>query len=123
MSKFDRKPAVLCVIFLAALVSIGGRAGAVTTLYATAAADGTNPNGRIFELDYDAGTILNTFNGPAGVLIGDSFTGAAFRPATSELYITDGSGSNIIFLIDPATGAVNGSFPSPTGSTSIDGLE
>jgi len=123
MSEFLRHPALRCILFLAAQISIGSRACPAPILYATGPADATNPNGRIFELDYTAGTILNTFNGPAGVLIGDDFTGAAFRQATGELYITDGAGSNNVFRINPATGAVNGSFPSPTGASSVDGLE
>jgi hypothetical protein len=123
MSEFLRNPAVRCAILLAALLFITGRPCTAAIVYATAPADASNANGRIFELDYTAGTILNTFNGPAGVLIGDNFTGAAFRQATDELYITDGSGTNRIFRINPATGAVNASFPSPTGSSSIDGLE
>jgi hypothetical protein len=107
---------------MAAMASITGR-GHATVLYATASPNAANPNGRIFKLDYSAGTILNTFNGPAGVTIGDDFTGAAFRQSTGELYITDGSGSNDVFRINPATGAVNGFLDAPTGSTSIDGLE
>jgi DNA-binding beta-propeller fold protein YncE len=123
MSEFVGRPEVRFAVFLAAFASICGHVSAATILYATATVDATHPNGRIFELDYTAGTILNTFNGPAGVLIGDDFTGAAFRQATGELYITDGAGSNDIFRINPATGAVNGFLDSPTGSSSLDGLE
>jgi hypothetical protein len=123
LSEACRNLTVHCAIVLAAVASIGGRAGTAATLYATASADSSNPNGRIFELDYTAGTILNTFNGPAGFTIGDGYTGAAYRSATNELYIADGLGSNNIVRINPATGAVNGSFPAPTGSSSVDGLE
>jgi hypothetical protein len=123
LSEACRNLTVHCAIGLAAVASIGERAGTAAILYATASADAANPNGRIFKLDYTAGTILNTFNGPAGFTIGDGYTGAAYRSATDELYITDGLGSNSIFRINPATGAVNGSFPAPTGSSSVDGLE
>jgi len=123
MSEFRHNAAAPCILFLAAMVSISGRACSAGIVFATAPADAANANGRIFELDYTAGTILNTFNGPAGVLIGDNFTGAAFRQATSELYISDGAGSNDVFRLNPATGAVNGFLDSPTGSNSIDGLE
>jgi glutamine cyclotransferase len=123
MSECLGNSAVRYTCCLAAILFITARSGAATILYATAAADASDPRGRIFELDYTAGTILNTFNGPTGFDIGDGYTGAAFRQATDELYITDGLGSNRIFRINPDTGAVNSSFPSPTGSSSIDGLE
>ncbi len=97
--------------------------GAQPFLWGTAAADGTHPNGRLLRIDYLTGSVLSTFNGPAGVVIGDGFSGVAIRPSNGQVFITDGLGSNIVFRIDPNTGAVLGSFPSPTISSTIDALE
>ena len=92
-------------------------------LYGTAAADGNHPNGRIMTIDYTTSTVTATFNGPSDVVIGDGFTGTAFRSATGELYIVDGLGTNNIYRINSANGVVNSFFPSPTGASTIDGLE
>jgi Repeat of unknown function (DUF6923) len=98
-------------------------AGAQPTLWGTAAANGSFPNGRLVRIDYATGTVQATFNGPAAVAIGDGFTGVAVRPSNGQVFVTDGLGTNNVYRFDPATGAVLGSFPSPTGTSSIDGLE
>jgi outer membrane protein assembly factor BamB len=65
-----------------------------------------------------------TFNGGTGFnIIGDGFTGIAVRPSNGQVFVSDGAGSNSITRFDPNSGAILGSFGSPTGSTSLDGYE
>lgn len=98
-------------------------AGAQPVLWGTAAADATHPNGRLLKIDYAAGTVQATFNGPPGAVTGDGFTGVAVRPGTGQVFVCDGLGTNNVYRIDPDTGAVLGSFAAPTTNNTIDGLE
>ena len=98
-------------------------AGAQPTLWGTASANTSFPNGRLLKIDYASGVVLATYNGPSGVTIGDGYTGVAVRPSNGQVFVTDGLGTNRVYRFDPNTGAVLGFFPSPTGSDTIDGLE
>jgi streptogramin lyase len=98
-------------------------ARAQPVLWGTASANASFPNGRLLRIDYFAGTVQATFNGPTGALIGDGFTGVAIRPSNGQLFVTDGLGTNAVFRIDPNTGSVLSSFTAPTNNNSVDGLE
>jgi glutamine cyclotransferase len=113
---------------LAAVLSVLGvvtpAAQAQPILWGTASANATFPNGRLMRIDYATGTVQATFNGNTGsFVIGDGFTGVAVRPTNGQVFVTDGLGSNTITRFDPNSGAILGSFASPTGSTSLNGLE
>ncbi|MGH7770970.1 MAG: DUF7507 domain-containing protein [Candidatus Binatia bacterium] len=92
------------------------------SIFGSAPATEAFPTGRILVIDFPSGTVVATLPGPAGVVIGDGFTGLTFADTRGTFYVVDGFGTNIIFELDPTTGAVVNSFPSPTGSDTLDGL-
>src|SRR5262245_52259280 len=66
-------------------------------LWGTASANAAFPNGRLLRIDYATGTVQATFNGPAGVVIGDGYSGVAVRPSNGEVFVSDGLGTNSIY--------------------------
>ncbi len=72
--------------------------------------------GTIYELDRVNRTILNSF--PTPVAVGGSEVGLALSTNRGSLYYTDGTGADVIFELDPQTGAALSAYP----QTDVNGL-